>query len=81
MAGSKARANKRINPVGNEDKNNPYIIRATIESLKRSIRGNNPIADAAIRKSIAQLEQDLKKATGGNPNTQKRPISSRPWRK
>ena len=81
MAGSKARAEKAKNPVGNVDRNNPIIIQATIDNLKKSIRGNNPIADAAIKASIAQLEADLKKAKGGNPNTQKRPISSRPWRK
>lgn len=81
MAKSQARANKRKNPKANEDVQNPFIIRATIDNLKRSIRGNNPISDAALRAEIANLEEDLKKAGGGNPNTQRRPASSRPWRR
>lgn len=80
MAGSQARKNKEKNPVNNEDVDNPFIIEATIKNLKLSIRGNNPVEDSAIKSAIAVLQERLKVAKGGNPNTQRRPISSRPWR-
>lgn len=71
MAGSKARKDKESGDLDNADENNPVIIKANIEALKDDIRGNNPEEDAKVEAEITRLEKLLKKATGGNPNTQK----------
>lgn len=59
MAGSQARKNKRAHPVGNEDKNNVAILRATINNLKLSL-GANKDEDKILRSTIQILEYRIK---------------------